>query len=69
MLEEKVKRFFEILDIKEESDSGREFSPVYIVSLRVLLTQELGQLLNEMKVLSGYKNRNVNPRYIHSHKT
>lgn len=48
-----TKRFFEILDIKEESDSGREFSPIYISCCRVLLGEELGKILSRMKELSN----------------
>lgn len=48
-----AKRFFQILDTKEESDSGREFSPVYIVSCRVLLGQELNEILPKMKELAN----------------
>lgn len=48
-----TKRFFQILDTKEESDSGREFSPVYIVSCRVLLGRELNEILSKMKELTN----------------
>lgn len=46
-----VKRFFDILDVKEESDSGREFSPVFISCCRVLLGEELNKILSRMKEL------------------
>lgn len=60
-LQEAVKRFFEILDTKEESFmSGREFSPVRmdfedrkISSCRVTLTAELEDLLPQMKALAN----------------
>jgi len=48
-----TKRFFEILDIREESDSGREFSPVYISCCRILLNQELNKILPKMKELAN----------------
>lgn len=61
-LQDAVKRFFEILDIKEESDSGHEFNPVRmnskertISSVRVVLTAELDDLLTQMSILSGYR--------------
>lgn len=60
----RVRRFFEILDIKEESVAGNLFAPVYISSCRVLLTQELGKLLTEMKELSEYKNKQIDPGHI-----
>jgi hypothetical protein len=48
-----TKRFFQILDTKEESDSGRIFSPVFISCCRVLLGQELNKILLRMKELSN----------------
>lgn len=48
-----VKRFFEILDVKEESDLGREFSPVFISCCRVLLGEELKKILPRMKELAN----------------
>lgn len=50
-LEQCVKNFLEILDIKEESDSGRVFSPVYISSVRVLETAKLSIILKKMREL------------------
>ena len=47
-----TKKSFEILDIKEESDSGREFSPVFISCCRVHLNEELSEILPRMKELS-----------------
>lgn len=54
-----VKRFFEILDGRETSDSGVEFSPVKfdfkdmkISSVRVYASAELASLLPQMKELS-----------------
>ena len=48
-----TKRFFQILDAKEESDSGKEFSPVFISCCRVLLGEELKKILPRMKELSN----------------
>ena len=48
-----TKRFFEILDTKEESDSGKTFSPVFISCCRVFLGEELGKILPRMKELSN----------------
>lgn len=44
-----VRRFFEILDTVEVSDSDREFHPVTISSCRVLMSMELKDLLPQMK--------------------
>lgn len=61
-LQDAVKRFFEILDIKEESSFGREFSPNRmdfenrcVNSCRVYNTAELESIFSQMKVLSGYR--------------
>lgn len=48
-----VKRLFQILDTKEESDSGREFSPVFISCCRAHLNEELNKILPRMKELSN----------------
>jgi hypothetical protein len=49
-----VKEFFEkYLNRREESDSGRMFAPVQVSSVRVMLVQPLGELLERMRVLSG----------------
>lgn len=48
-----TKKFFEILDIKEESDSGRTFSPVYISCCRVFLGDELNEILKRMRELAN----------------
>lgn len=61
-----VKRFFEILDSREESDSGVEFSPVkfskewQITSVRVYKTAELNSLLPQMKKLALEGNYPIN---------
>lgn len=60
-----VRRFFEILDTKEESfSSGTEFHPtrveidqygvVYIPTCRVMRMVELNKLFEDMKELSDY---------------
>jgi len=46
-----VKEFFAILDEVEESDSGREFHPVYISSCRVMKTQRISEIFKAMKEL------------------
>jgi len=48
-----TKRFFEILDTKEESDSGKEFSPVKFSCCRFLLGEELNEILPRMKELAN----------------
>lgn len=48
-----VKRFFEILDMREENDDGKEFSPVSISCCRVRFYEELNKLLERMKELSN----------------
>jgi len=55
-----VTEFFEILDVVEESDSGREFHPVYISCCRVLTSKRLGEIFSEMKDIIGYKKRDKN---------
>lgn len=52
-LEDNVKLFFEILDHKEESDSGREFYPNGISSCRVWDTHRMGKLIAKMKGIVG----------------
>jgi len=52
-LKRHVRRFFEILETRETNDDGdREFHPVVISSVRVMMTEELKHLLPEMKRLS-----------------
>jgi hypothetical protein len=49
-----VKEFFEkYLNHVEESDNGRLFNPVTIGCCRALMVQPLGELLEQMRVLSG----------------
>ena len=53
-LRECVKELFEkYLNRREESDSGRMFAPVQVSSVRVMLTEPLGELLEKMRALSG----------------
>jgi hypothetical protein len=53
-LRECVKELFEkYLNRREESDSGRMFAPVQVSSVRVMLTEPLGELLEKMRLLSG----------------
>lgn len=47
-----TREFFRILDIKEVSDEGREFSPNYISSCRALDGAKLGMLITKMKKLA-----------------
>jgi hypothetical protein len=61
-LQDAVKRFFEILDIKEESSNGHKFHPNkmnfedrVIDSCRVYNSAELVDLFKQMKALSGYR--------------
>ena len=51
-LEQCVKTFLSILDVREESDSGGEFSPVYISNCRVYYQPRLGYLLTKMRELT-----------------
>jgi hypothetical protein len=48
-LKQLVRDFFRILDIKEESEEGRIFSPTYISSCRVLDGARLSEILARMK--------------------
>ena len=53
-LRECVKEFFQkYLNIREESDSGRMFAPVQVSSVRSMLVEPLGELLEKMRALSG----------------
>jgi len=51
-LKDLVKEFIGILDEVEESNSGKEFHPVYISSCRVMKSKRIGELLTEMKELT-----------------
>lgn len=61
-LQDAVKRFFEILNIKEESSFGVKFHPNRmnlkngtIDSCRVYNSAELKSILDQMEVMSGYR--------------
>ncbi|MHA1789191.1 MAG: hypothetical protein ACTSXT_08185 [Candidatus Helarchaeota archaeon] len=43
------KEFFSILDIVEESDSGRKFRPVYISSCRVLESKKIREIFDNVR--------------------
>ena len=49
-----LKEFFQILDTVEESESGREFHPVYISSCRVMTTKRLSEIFSEIKKIINY---------------
>lgn len=51
-LEQAVKSFIQILDSKEESDSGNVFSPVTISSCRVMQSARLEILLSKFRELT-----------------
>lgn len=46
-----VKEFLSILDIVEESDSGRQFRPTYISSVRCMDGKRIGEILEDMKTI------------------
>lgn len=46
-----VKEFFEVLNSEEESDSGRIFHPVYVSSVRVMLTKRLNEIMPRMEAI------------------
>jgi 16S rRNA C1402 N4-methylase RsmH len=48
-----VQKFFAILDIKEESENGTLFSPVYVASCRVGHSQDVSDLLKQMRKTCG----------------
>lgn len=50
---EDIKRFFKILEVKEESDEGRVFSPTYISCCRAITCGELSELLKRLKEYSN----------------
>jgi len=54
-LDEAVKEFLDILETKEETDSGREFHPTTINSCRCMSLERIGELIQEMKTLINYK--------------
>jgi hypothetical protein len=51
-----VKSFFDdYLSIREESDSGRIFNPIYVSCCRAMKIESLSKLLDRMMELSGAK--------------
>jgi hypothetical protein len=48
-LEALVREFLSYLDYTEETDSGREFHPICISSVRVLMSQPLGMCLTKLR--------------------
>lgn len=50
-LKDLVRRMFAILDIEEESDSGRVFHPTTISSCRCMDAQKLEVILERMKAI------------------
>lgn len=52
-IKELVKNFIEILDTVEESDSGKEFHPVYISSCRVMESKTINEILCELRELTS----------------
>jgi hypothetical protein len=59
-LEDCVKLFIEILEIRETSDSGTEFSPNQISSCRVWDTHRMHKLIDKMKDLTKSREFNSN---------
>jgi hypothetical protein len=51
-LKDAVKEFFSYLDYVEESDSGKEFHPIQISCVRVLMMDKVSNCLVKMKELS-----------------
>jgi DNA-directed RNA polymerase subunit N (RpoN/RPB10) len=57
-LKECVKEFFEVyLNRIEESDSGKLFNPISISCCRAMMLEPLNKLLEEMRTLSGAKQK------------
>ena len=54
-LAEAVRQFFAMLDIVEESDSGREFHPISIGNSRVMLQEPMENILAQMKEMCREK--------------
>ena len=44
-----VKEFIDILENREESESGKEFSPTTIHTCRCADAQRIGEIIKEMK--------------------
>lgn len=52
LLKKAVQDFFVLLDMEEESDSGRVFKPISISCCRCMLTPKLAECLYKMKEYS-----------------
>lgn len=52
-LQASVREFFSFLDRTDESESGREFHPVYISNCRALWHEPLAKALAKMRELSN----------------
>lgn len=52
-IKQTLKEFFRLLDMKEESESGKVFSPIQITSYRAMLTPKLSKLLEDMRVFAN----------------
>ena len=53
-LKDCVKEFFEqYLNRREESDSGKMFSPITIGCCRAMMIEPLNELMEKMRILSG----------------
>ena len=49
-----IKEFFEILETREESDSGKEFNPMYISSCQIMKTKRINEIFEKLKDWIGY---------------
>lgn len=54
-MREQLNIMFDILEIREISDSGREFSPTTISSCRCMDLAKLEEAMSKLKVLAGRK--------------
>jgi len=52
-LKEAVQEFFRLLDITDESESGRKFNPITVGCCRVMLMKPLDECLIKMKEYSN----------------
>ena len=57
-LKDCVKEFFEkYLNRREESDSGKMFSPITVSCCRAMMLEPLNELMEKMRILSGAEKR------------
>lgn len=54
-LNESVRKFLEIINRKDVTDSDKEFNPVNITCSRALWIEEISEILKDMERYSGYK--------------